>query len=309
MSRPRILLTGAGGFIGGAVSRELSRRGLGFLAPRRPELDLADRKQVLDRFGEHSFDIVFHFASRGVFADANDEGLPAHELAMMESLLDVVAGGGTLFYAGSMTEYGFSGRLSETMACKPGSAYARAKHETGNWLCENARERGVRPVVGRIFGAYGPGEAERRLLPSVIASLRRDEPILLSDGLQIRDFIHVGDVASAAIDLATHNNPPACVNLGTGVGLAVRDVVTRVALALEADLRLLRFGERARSPRDQAELVADTNLLKSVLGITPRQRLAAGEFSDLLICLLEHVSGGAERRSERKQARAAGGGD
>ncbi len=277
MSRPLVLLTGVGGFVGRGVSRELERRGISFAAPRRAELDLTDRRRVVDRFGKNKFDLVLHFASRGVFADARDDGLPAHELAMASALLEVVADGGTFFYAGSMAEYGFSGRLSEAIACQPRNAYARAKHETGNWLRHAAPERGVRAVVGRIFGAYGPGEAASRLLPSVITSLRKGQLVVLSDGMQIRDFIHISDVAAMALDLATHSDPPPCINIGTGVGLTVRDVVTRLARALNADPRLLRFGARPRSPHDQAELVADTTLLKSALGKVPAQRLADGE--------------------------------
>jgi nucleoside-diphosphate-sugar epimerase len=282
VKKPQIFLTGASGFIGRAVAAELTRRGLSFEAPTSSELDLTDEAAVRVAYGQSTFDLVLHFASRGVQAKSDDETIPVHEAAMAKALIPLVRAGGKILYAGSMAEYGRSGRLSEEMKCNPQNAYAHAKHETGNWLRRAAVERGVRAVVARIFGAYGPGEAPSRLFPSVLAALRQGRPVELSDGLQVRDFIHVADVARVTLDLALHRDPPTCINVGTGVGLTVREVVTRLAEQLHGDQAMLYFGKRSRSPHDQQELVADVALLEATLGTTPPQRLESGTLLDLV---------------------------
>jgi nucleoside-diphosphate-sugar epimerase len=279
----RVLLTGRTGFIGGAVAAALKRGSADFCAPLKSELDLTDAEEVLDRFGHGAFDTVLHFASRGVGSDAHDEDLVAEELSMARALLPVVREGGLFYFAGSVSEYGQPGRLTEEMDCTPINAYGRAKLETGEWLRENAPSRGISACHGRIFGAYGPGERAWRLFPAIQTALAAGEQVELSDGKQIRDFVHVQDVVNATLQLVTLPISPTCVNLGTGTGLVVRDVVERMCRALGADMALLNFGARKRSPHDMDMLVADTARLRNSIGWVPPQRLAGrAPMTDLL---------------------------
>jgi UDP-glucose 4-epimerase len=270
----RVLLTGSSGFIGGAVATALKSRGANVIAPLHTDLDLRDPLAVAELFGPASFDTVLHFASRGVHANSQDDSLVAEERLMAAALLPTVKEGGFFFYAGSVSEYGCQGRLSERDECSPRNAYARAKLETGLYIRGAAPSRGIRSCVGRIFGAYGPGEAGSRLFPIVLAALSERRSVDLSDGHQVRDFVHVADIVDATLRLSTTNEVPDCINIGSGVGLTVRTVVERVAREFGVDLALLRFGARARSPHDLDELVADTKLLKTTLGWAPAQHLA-----------------------------------
>lgn len=270
------LVTGGSGFIGAALSQALRFSGSAVLAPDHRTLDVTDRAAVAAFLEEHRVQNIMHFASRGVIADPSDTSLIDEERAMVQALCDGLNGGGTFFYAGSMSEYGQSGHLSETAACTPQNAYARAKLEAGLWLRRHAPERGITPVVGRIFGAYGPGEAPSRLFPQVIAALKSGSPVDLSDGSQLRDFVHVTDVARASIGLMMLKNPPDCVNLGTGIGVSVRYAIKRLGQELGYPLDYLRFGARARSAHDLDVLVACPQRLRDALGWTLPQRLQDG---------------------------------
>jgi UDP-glucose 4-epimerase len=64
------------------------------------------------------------------------------------------------------------------------------------------------------------------------------------------------------------------INVGTGLGVSVRDVAERVMRAAGGDVGLLAFGERARHATDVDRLVADTALLERTLGGVPPSRLA-----------------------------------
>lgn len=253
---------------------ELSARGLPFSAPDRATVDLTDPAAVKNTLGKRSFDTVLHFASRGVKANAHDEALITHEMAMAKSLWPLLKEDGVFLYAGSMSEYGKAGCLLETMACRPQTAYARAKIETGAWLHEQASKTAIRVTVGRIFGAYGPREAPFRLFPSVLQALKTGVPVDLSDCTQIRDFVHVWDVARIFIDLAQASNSPPIMNVGTGEGLILRDVLLRLSEELQTSPELLRFGARQRSHHDMSKLVADMTLCEQTLGHIPAQRLA-----------------------------------
>lgn len=269
----RVLLTGRSGFIGSNMAAELLQRCTDVVQPTRDELDLKDTAAVTQRLGTSSFDTVLHFASRGAFSDAKDATLIAEERAMVSALLPVVRKGGTFFFAGSMSEYGRSGCLSEDTRCMPENAYGRAKLEAGLWLCENASLWEIEVCVGRIFGAYGAGEAPSRLLPAVAAALSKGQPVDLSDGWQVRDFVHVRDIVDATLRLVCLSKPPDCVNIGSGVGMSVRSVVEHLAHELAADPRLLQFGARGRSAHDLDVIVADTSRLFESISWVPPQRI------------------------------------
>lgn len=271
----RVLLTGSTGFIGRAVASSLQKYGIVPVAPTHREINLTDASATTAILGTGRFNVVLHFASGGVRGNANDLALIEHELSMAKTLLPLLCEGGIFLYAGSVSEYGHAGRLTEDAVCTPQNAYARAKLETGQWLRTVGPERGIAVRVARIFGAYGNGEAQHRLFPAVITALEGGHPVDLSDGQQVRDFVHVEDVAAACIALSLVDTAPDCINVGTGKGLKVRYVVEKLCREMRADPELLRFGGRARSPHDLNELVADTTLLERCIGQLPPQRLSA----------------------------------
>lgn len=270
---PNILVTGGRGFIGKALCYELSNINFIFDSPNREILDLTSREKVASKYPEGIFDHVFHLASTGVFLNPNDCSIVENELNMVNALLPLVKAGGKFLYAGSMAEYGLSGILSENDICSPAVAYQRAKYDAGQWIYKEAQKHKVIPIVTRIFGVYGPGESSKRLLPSVLNSLRGHNKIMLSDCLQIRDFVHVSDVANIFISLMRIVNSPIVVNIGTGIGLCIRDVLLNLCEEIGEDPSLLAFGARLRSPLDQSVLVANTTRLKETIGYVPPQRL------------------------------------
>lgn len=271
-----LLVTGGHGFIGRRVVALAQARGIRVLAPPRSALDCTDAGSISRFMVGNAPVAVIHLASPGVFAsDPNDPALIDNETGMMQGLLDTAPYGCRIVGGGSMAEYGQSGRLDEAMLCTPRNAYARAKYEAGRLLVERLESGIITGCHARIFGAYGSGEAPRRLLPMVIDRLRQGQPVALSDCLHLRDFIHVDDVADALISLATVPGPlNPVINIGTGVAVSVRAVVEKVADELGASRELLHFGAVARSPHDQDELEAQISRLQAVVGRIPVQHFA-----------------------------------
>lgn len=273
-SRGRVIVTGGGGFLGRALVARLRAGGGEVLAPSRANLDWRDATAVARLIAAGDVAVLYHLASSGVSnRDADDPAILADELAMARAIAAAVQPETRIVFAGSMAEYGSSGRLAESQAVAPVNGYARAKVEAGRILHDPAVARGGAVIHARIFGLYGPGEGAGRLLPAIAGALRDGRPIALSDGIQRRDFVHVDDTARALAALGGLRAGPAIVNVGTGVAREVRAVALALARELGADAQLLQFGTRTRSPHDQDVLEADPTLLAETIGWVPPQRL------------------------------------
>lgn len=86
---------------------------------------------------------------------------------------------------------------------------------------------------GRIFHLFGPHEPPGRLVPAVVMALLKGEPARCTHGRQIRDFLHVEDVAAAFVALLT-SDVRGTVNIGSGEPISLRHLVTRLAATVGA---------------------------------------------------------------------------
>lgn len=282
------LVTGSGGFIGARLTDWLRQRGDEVIAWTRTNGDLRDRDAVASLVSRVRPDYIFHLASEPPGSATEQWHRIAGEQQMLANLAYSMPGHCQLIYTGSMAEYGKSGVLHEADQCVPDTGYGCAKF-SGTTLAVALRSiLDIDVRVARLFGVYGPGEAPTRLLPSLVAKLGRGEPVPLSDGLQVRDFVHVDDVcaAIAALSAAPSARAPAIVNIGTGVGLSVRQLCERVAEILGADPTLLDFGALPRRSVDQDCLIAGTDALRSFMQPPAQRWLDKRMAADIIASLL-----------------------
>lgn len=238
----------------------------------KADVDLEDRAAVTKALSELDPKIVLHLAAIPARADDTDWGLIARETAMLDSLAEALPRDARLIYCSSMAEIGRSGAHDEQVWCRPQTLYGMAKYAaTNRALALASAGRAVR--VARLFGVYGPGEGAQRLIPSLVSRLARSEPAKLSDGRQIRDFVHVDDVCMAlwAIASAPVADFPDLINIGTGHGISVAEVSRSVAATLGVDPALLQFGAIGRRHVDETELVARVDLLRQATGLVLHQ--------------------------------------
>jgi nucleoside-diphosphate-sugar epimerase len=135
------------------------------------------------------------------------------------------------------------------------------------------RQAGVSQAWARIFLLYGPGEPERKLVSSVITSLLKGETAATTHGTQMRDFLHVEDVARAVVAVLD-SSPEGAVNIGSGELISQRQVVETIARLIGRP-ELLRLGAIPTSPNDPERLVPDVARLRST-GFTPKYTLDDG---------------------------------
>ena len=234
----------------------------------RADVDLEDRAAVAGAMSALNPGIVLHLAAIPARAADSDWRLMARETAMLDSLAEALPPDALLIHCSSMAEIGISGTHDERVWCRPRTLYGMAKYAaTNRALALAGAGRAVR--VARLFGVYGPGEGAQRLIPGLVSQLARSEPAKLSDGRQIRDFVHVDDVCVAlwAMASAPVASLPGLINIGTGHGLSVAAVARAVAATLGADPALLQFGAIGRRHVDEAELVANVRLLQETTGL------------------------------------------
>lgn len=285
----RVLLTGAGGFVGRHAVAPLLARGYEVhAAVRRPgavppevvqhAVDLLDpaSSTALVRAVRPSH--LLHLAwtvTPGAFWRAPDNlDWVAASLGLYRAFAE--AGGRRMVVAGTCAEYDWSHPLLDEAVTplRPDTLYGAAKDALHRVLAAAAVQDGVGLAWGRLFFLYGPHEAASRLVPDVVLSLLQGRPALCGTGTAERDFMHVADAASALAALldSLHAGP---VNIASGACVPIRDVILHAAAAVgRPDLVLL--GARPASPGEPPRLAAATSILREQVGFTPRYALDDG---------------------------------
>jgi nucleoside-diphosphate-sugar epimerase len=279
----RILVTGADGFIGSSAVNWLRFNGLDVRECSRREADLRDPQDVARLMQNAKPDVIIHLATASQAGRDTGWEVVRDEHLMLTNLAKSMPTHTILVHAGSMAEYGQSGILDETHFCTPNTAYGCAKLKA-SYACANWRQKHSLDIrVARLFGVYGPGEAPHRLVPSLISKLRRGQKVALSDGQQVRDFIHVDDVVSMLWTYASlEETSEALVNIGTGMGVSVRHVCEEVARAMNRSYALLDFGAHPRRLVDEDCIVAKIDRLSS-FATPPEQLWLSPPAVDLLV--------------------------
>jgi dTDP-6-deoxy-L-talose 4-dehydrogenase (NAD+) len=291
-----ILVTGAAGFIGGAVVRHLAAQQREVVAVDRSAsalarvtgaapgvvtaaLDLGDRAGVKALLETTRPEAVIHLAW---YASPVDY-LTSHEnlasLAMTAAFLEAAVGAGCrkLVVGGSCVEYALQNRpLIESDPVDPRTLYAACKQAAWHVARALAAEVGAELAWARIFHLHGPGEDGRRLIPWVASQLRSGAVVELTDGTQMRDHLHVADVASGLAAL-TAPGASGVYNVCSGQPVTLRQVLETVADVVGAPggRERLRFGARPHRPNETMFLAGDATRLRT-LGWAPRFALRDG---------------------------------
>lgn len=289
----RVLVTGASGFIGLPVVTELAARGEDVHAlytrlppPAAPgvhwhRLDLpaagARLEQLLRELSPTRLVHLAWYAEHGLLWNA-PENVVWVECSLHLMRAFVRNGGRRLLMIGTCAEYDWSAAaeaLGEHRSrLAPATMYGVAKDALRRVAGAYARQRGVEFAWGRTFFLYGPRENAERLVPSVVRSLLAGRPVATSSGEQLRDFMHVEDVAGALVALL--DSPVVGdVNIASGIGVTVGEVVDRI-VRLIGRPELIRRGALPMRPGEPRRLVADIARLRDEVGYRPRVPLADG---------------------------------
>jgi UDP-glucose 4-epimerase len=302
----KLLVTGGAGYVGSVTSRLLLDAGhevvvldnlsTGFREAVAPdatfvEADIADAGEILTPGA--GFDAVLHFA--GLIAAGESMLKPElywdHNVQRSLRLLEAVraAGVGKFVFSSTAAVYGNPTEIpiTENAVKAPTNTYGATKLTFDFALTSEAFAHGLAAVSLRYFnvagasGAYGEDHhPETHLIPLVLqaAAGRRGHVSVFGsdyptrDGSAVRDYIHVEDLGEAH-QLALDRIEPGrhvILNLGTGTGYSVREVIDAAKRVTGRDIAVT---EEPRRPGDPAQLVATNARAREVLGWEPRRTL------------------------------------
>ena len=302
MSIP-VLVTGGAGYIGSHTCKALAQAGYlpisydnlsrGFRdAVRYGPLvvgDIADRATLDAALAEHKPIAILHFAAVAYVGESMADPVlyyrnnTAGALSLIEAAL--AAGIDKLVFSSTCATYGMPKTLpiDEDTPQQPINPYGRSKRMVEQMLQDIGAVSPLRSVALRYFNACGTDpdgeigenhDPETHLLPLAINAALGLGPQLqvfgndypTPDGTCIRDYIHVTDLADAHVRALTYlenGGATTAINLGTGSGFSIREILTAVEQVLGSPVP---YQVSPRRPGDPPSLVALAEKARDVLG-------------------------------------------
>ena len=244
-----VLVVGGGGFIGSFLFNRLESLGHRVVCTTRGAVPINDENSKnwvkLDHWSQKSwndllsreFDLIYHLGWSTVprTADADPvadliENVGAG-LRLLISVATISPSARIIFASSGGTVYGRTKleKNSESDALKPISTYGVSKLSLEYYMGMFRAERGVDAVCARISNPYGPGQYKNRSFGAVSTFVHRaahgERISIFGSGEITRDYIYIADLCEALIQLGALENAPDVVNIGSGIGTSLFDII------------------------------------------------------------------------------------
>lgn len=293
----RCLVLGGGGFLGLNLCNRLAQVGAEVTCFSRshPQADVLDRRvarvtgQFTDRLAIANAverqDVVVHLIAGSIPESSNRD--PSAELSAAPiatlHLLEICRSariGKLVFASSGGAIYGIPRAIPipEQAPTDPISAYGISKLMIEKSLHLYRHLHGMDYQILRIANPYGRfqlGNRHQGLIGRYIHRVLADQPLeVWGTGAVVRDFLHIDDVTDAFLGAVAYRGPHKVLNVGSGRGLSVTQIIAELATAFERDhlTCVYRPGRAADVPAN----VLDTALIRAELGWQPRVALRAG---------------------------------
>ena len=300
--RPRLLLIGAGGFVGAHLTQAADAAAdIEVVAVRRgpdgdvPGCDLLDRASVAACLDSVAPDLIVNAAgaaSVGQSWQLPTETFAANATGVLNLLEAVVARvpEAHVLSLSSADIYGVRKEaelpLGEDLQAAPVTPYGVSKAAMELICGQYARAHGLRIAVVRLFNLIGPGQSDRFAVPSfarqIAAAERRGDKefeLELGNSAAVRDFVDVRDGACALVEIS-RRGLAGTYNLCSGRGLAIRELSEELARQAEIPVSV-REREDLKRPLDPPALIGDPRRLQQAIGFAAETPLSRS-LADLL---------------------------
>ncbi len=299
----RVLVTGAGGFIGShlverlvslgarttALVRYNSAGSWGWLdkSPIKDDLKvvLGDiRDQDSTQRAVEGVDIIFHLAALIAipysyhaplsYVRTNVEGTLNILQSAMRSDVDLVIHTSTSEVYGTAR----SVPINEGHPLQGQSPYSATKIGADKIVESFNLSFGLPVVTVRPFNTYGPRQSARAVIPTIVTQALGNETIRLGNISPTRDLNYVADTVEGFIKAAESSKAIGeVINLGTGREISIGELATTILRTMGKDLQVITDSERIRPGGSEVErLCADASKARQLLGWEPKHSLEEG---------------------------------
>lgn len=282
----KLLVTGAGGFVGQHVRDACALRGRfeGWMfCPPPTGMDIRDANAVSNWVSSSSADAVLHLAAQSFVPRSFEDPRETFEINII----------GTLNLLQALRRYGFKGPMlyissgdiygqvpddalpvTEARSPEPRSPYAVSKLAAEQLCLQWHRTEGLHVTVARPFNHIGPGQDARFVIPTLarqIVAIKagRQPPVIEAGDIDTtRDFTDVRDVVSAYAAILDKGFPGQIYLIGSGKERSVRDILREMCHLEDINPRIHQDPEKMR-PAEQRRMVADATRLHRDTGWQP----------------------------------------
>jgi nucleoside-diphosphate-sugar epimerase len=291
------LITGATGFIGSCLLRELINKNEKVHIILRKKANLWRIKDILGQTNIHfnnlsNLDklsklikkirpnIIYHLATYGAYSSQNDANLCIK--TNVQGTWNLLRATADIDYelfvnTGSSSEYGFkTSPMKETDLLEPASYYAVTK-SSQTLLCSYFAKVNNKPVVTlRPFSVYGAYEDGSRFIPTLLKSLYFHKKMNLVSPYITRDWIYVDDVVNAYLSVNKLSKYGGEIfNIGTGTQKTIKEVV-ELAVKVTAEKTTFKWKGMKNRIWDTDCWVADISKSARLLKWKPKVNLEQG---------------------------------
>lgn len=256
------IVTGAAGFIGRWLVRELDQKDVNVIAVVRPgshpewwdnhegikviECDMHEYSRLPALIGPKKQSVFYHLAWAGIVGPSRSD--PAVQLGNVEAAgqaMQAAIGIGCSRFVGvgSLREYEALAELdADRTWVSPSCIYGEGKHFARFYTKVLAACGKLEHIWATLSNVYGEGDPSLRfIINTTLKRILHHEPLEFTSGTQLYDFIHVEDTARALVAIGKYGIPGSSYTVGAGDPKPLREYIERMG-ALFAQEREMRFG-------------------------------------------------------------------
>lgn len=284
------LVTGGAGFIGSHITRLLVKENhtvsvIDNLSSGKNE-NISD---LIDKINFYEYDVldyeklkkiarkmdgIFHKAALVSVSDSFERSDEFYDVNVKgsEKIFKIALDNGIkVVFASSSSVYGNVSKIpiSEDFPKNPINPYAKTKIE-GEEIAKNYVKKGAHIIGLRYFNVFGKGQsiAYAGVITKFMEKIsKKEDPIIFGDGSQVRDFVHVEDVARANLMAMQSDVSNGFFNIGTGESISIKEIAQKMIDISKLKLNL-RFEAPLKGDIEMSE--ADISLARKSLGWEPK---------------------------------------
>lgn len=292
MSKLKVVITGASGFIGTPLVEKLVDLGCDVLAISRRfptyesassvcwvEADLSSAKTYRDKISSFGPEVVIHLAWQDIPDFSIEKSIMNQNQAIeffsfvigLESCKKIIV-------SGSCWEYDRTqGACLASEMCAPKDHFTWAKHSIHSWLEMICKQKGIDLGWFRVFYVYGPRQRSASLIPSILKHLKNKELPRIKTPKNANDYVFVDDVVDA-FALATGNEFLSGIyNIGTGISTSALEVCRHAEqIVYQSNYLSQQLEKETHTSVPNVDFWANIEKTKEHLGWEPKTSLLNG---------------------------------